>query len=88
MFDDSIRSLLGFQESILYKEYNLSPNPVEILSSDNIFLECDIAQGIISKGKRSGIFHNWTMTVDPRYKNVEKFLGGINWYMISSKHFD
>ena len=44
LFDDSIRNLLGFHETILYKEYNLSPNPVDILSFDNTFLECDIAK--------------------------------------------
>ena len=47
VFDDSTRNLLGFHETILYKEYNLSPNPVDILSFDNMFLECDSAQGII-----------------------------------------
>ena len=87
VFDDSIGSLLGFNETILYEEYNLSNNPVEILSFDNIFLETDIAQGMIFKGKRSGIIFNFTMTVDPGYKYVEKFSGGISWYMLESKDF-
>ena len=87
VFDDSIGSLLGFNETILYEEYNLSPNPVDILSFDNIFLETDIAQGMIFKRKRSGIIHNFTMTVDPGYKYVEKFSGGISWYMLESKDF-
>ena len=52
--DDSIRNLLGFIKFRIYKEYNLSQNPVNILSFDNIFLECDIAQGMSFKGKRSG----------------------------------
>ena len=73
VFDDSIRNLLGFHEIILYRNYNLSPNPVDILSFDNIFLETNIGQGKILKGKRIGIIHNWTMTVDPSYKYVEKF---------------
>ena len=68
-----IRNLLGFHETILYKENNLSTNPVDILSFGNIFLECDIAKGMIYKQKRSGIIHNWTTTVDPGYKYVEKF---------------
>ena len=72
VFDDSIGSLLGFDETILFEEYNLSPNPVDILSFDNIFIECDFAQGMIFQGKRTGIIHNFTMTVDPGYKNVEK----------------
>ena len=49
VFDDSIRNLLGFHETILYKEYNISPNAVDILSFDNIFLETDIARGKIFK---------------------------------------
>ena len=83
--DDSIRGLLGFNKSTIYEEYNLSPNPVDILSFDNIFLQCDIRQGMIFKGKRSGIFHNFTMDVDPGYKYLEKFLGGVQWYMMESK---
>ena len=85
MFDDSIKDLLGFQAIKLYEEYNLSTNPVDILSFDNIFLECDIAQGMIIKGRKSNIIHIWTMTVDPGYKYVEKFSGGISWYMMQSK---
>ena len=52
MFDDSIRSLLGFHETILYIEYYLSPNPVVMLSSDNIFIECDIDKGVVYKKTR------------------------------------
>ena len=85
MFDDSIRDLFGFNARTLYEEYNLSPNPVDIISFDNIFLECDIAQGMIFKGRRSGIIHNFTMDVDPGYKYIEKFRGGVQWYMMESK---
>ena len=53
MFDDSIRNILGFYETILYKEYNLSPNPVDILSFNNLFLECNFARGTIYNQKRS-----------------------------------
>ena len=56
LMKDGIRNLLGFDETILYNDYNLSPNPVDFLSFDNIFIECDIAQGMVYKGKRSGIF--------------------------------
>ena len=41
--DDSLGSLLGFNKGTIYEEYNLSDNPVDILSFDNIFIECDIA---------------------------------------------
>ena len=42
---------------------------------------------MIFKGKRSGIFHNFTMDVVPGYKYNENFKGGVHWYMMQSKHF-
>ena len=51
MFNVSIGDLLGFIASTLHEEYNLSPNPVDILAVDIIFLETDIAQGMILKRK-------------------------------------
>ena len=62
---DSIRKLLGLNKTKIYEEYNLSSNPVDILSFDNMFSECDIAQGMIFRGKRSGIIHYFTMDVNP-----------------------
>ena len=85
MFDDSIKDLLGFNARTLYEEYTPSDHPVDILSVDNIFLECDTAQGMIFKGKRTGITHNFTMDVDPGYKYIEKFQGGVLYYMMESK---
>ena len=83
--DDSIRDLLGFNRTTIFEEYNLSPNPVDILSFDSFFNETDIAKGMIFKGKRTGIIHNFTMDVDPGYKYIEKFRGGVIWYMMESK---
>ena len=83
--DDSIGDILGFNKTTIFEEYNLSSNPVDILSFDNIFLECNIAKGMIFRGKRSGIIHNFTRDVDPGYKYIEKFRGGIHWYMMESK---
>ena len=85
MFDDSIRDLPGLNAGTLYEEYNLSADLVEILSCDNFFLKTDIAQGKIFKGKRSGVIHNFTMDVNPIYKYIEKFRGGVQWYMMESK---
>ena len=82
---DSIGSLLGFNKRTIYEEYNLSDNPVDILSFDNIFIECDIAKGMIFKGKRSGIIFNFTMDVSPGYKYIHKFTGGVQSYMMESK---
>ena len=74
---DSIRNLLGFNSSKIDEEYNLSPNPVNYLSFDIILIKCYIAQGMIFKGKISGINHNFTMNVDPGYKHIEKIRGGV-----------
>ena len=40
---------------------------------------------MIFKGERSGIIHNFTVNVDPGYKYVERFRGGVQWYMMRSK---
>ena len=77
VFEDTMGSLLGFDETMLWKEYILSSNPVDIISFDSNFIETDIAQGIIFKGKRSGIIHIFTMDVDPGYKDIEKFRGNL-----------
>ena len=87
MPDDSIGGLLGFDNTAIFSEYNQSNNPLDILSFDNIFLETDIAQGMIFRGKRSGIIHNFTMNLDPGYKHIEEFRGGIQWYMMDTKDF-
>ena len=83
--EDTIGQLLGFSKTTIYEEYNLSPNPVDIISFDNIFIETDIAKGMIFKGKRTGIIHNFTMDVNPGYKYIEKFHGGVQWYMMEEK---
>ena len=85
MFEVSMRNLLGFSALTLYEEYNSSPKSVDILSFDNIFLECDIAQGTIFKSKRSAIIQNFIMNVNPGYNNIEKFRGGVQWFMMQSK---
>ena len=85
MFDDSIRDLLGFNARTLYEEFTLSNNPVDILSFDSIFVETDIAKGMIFKGKPTGVIMNFTMDVDPGYKYIEKFHDGVQWYMLEPK---
>ena len=85
MFDDSKRDLLGFNPRTIYEEYDLSANPVDILSFDNIFLECNIIQGMFFKGKRCGIVHKFNMAVDAGYKCNAKLHEGVLWYMMQSK---
>ena len=83
--NDSIGDLLGFNKTTIFEEYNSSPNPVDILSFDNNFIETDTAKGMIFKGKRIGIIHNFTMDVDPGYKYIAKFRGGVQWYIMESR---
>ena len=68
-----------------YEKYNLSTNPVDIISFNNIFIETDNAKGMICKGKRSGIIMNFTISLSPGYKDICRFEGGIQWYMMQSK---
>ena len=72
---------------LLSDEYNLSDKPVDIISFNNIFIECDFAKGMIFKGKRSRILFNFTMTIDPDIKYIHRFDSGIQWYMIGNKDF-
>ena len=60
---------------------------VDILSFDNIFLECNIAQAILFGSKKSGNIHNFKMDVDPRYIYIyiKKFRGGVQCYTMESK---
>ena len=85
--DDSIRDTLGFDSWTIFEKSDLSPNPVDILSFEKIFLESDIVHGMIFKGKRSGMFQNFTMDVDPGYQYIEKFRRGVQLYMLQSKDF-
>ena len=83
----TIRNILGFDARVVNGNYNLSDHPVDIISFDNIFVECDIAQGMIINGKRTRVIHNFTMDVNPGYKYIEKFRGGIMWFMMEIKGF-
>ena len=86
IFDDIIRKDLGFRETVFYQDFNLSHNRIDILSFDNIFLESDIAHVIIFQAKRSGVIHTFTMGVNPGFKNIEKFRGRVQWYIMESKN--
>ena len=85
--DFSIRDLLGFNKTTIHEKYNLSHNPVDFSSFD-IFLECNIAQGMTFRAERPGRIHNFTMDVDPGYKYIEKFRGGVQWFIMESKDFN
>ena len=56
--NDSIKDFLAFNPQTVYANCNLTPTPVSIFVFDNIFLEADIAQGMIFIRKISRIFHD------------------------------
>ena len=56
---------LGFEPSVIHDEYYISTYPVHILSLDIIFFKTDLAKGLIFKVKRTRMFDNFTMNVDP-----------------------
>ena len=85
MFDDNIKALLVFHAVTLNEEYNLSTNPVDILSIDNIFIQTGNPQGRIFRGKRPGIIFNWSMDVNSGFKYIHKFRGEVQWYIMESK---
>ena len=85
IINNNIGNLLGFHETKLWQDYNISPNLVDILSFDKIFFDCDIAKGMLFKVKRSDIIHHFTKDVDPGSNYIETFAGGITWYMMETK---
>ena len=86
-FAGTIKTILGFDARKISKNYNLSFHPVDIISFDKIFVVCDIAQAMIINGKRTRVIHNCTIDVNPGYKYIEKFRGGIMWFMAENKDF-
>ena len=54
--DDSISNLLGFIANTIFEEYNISPNPVDILSFDNVFLSMILPMEQFSKEAEAEYF--------------------------------
>jgi hypothetical protein len=77
---NSIGKVLGFLPRVIMQPFNESDNKVNIISFDNIFIHCDIAQGMILNGKRSTIIHGFSFDVSPGFKYVEKFRGGLSYF--------
>ena len=85
--DVSVGDLVGFNAITILEKNNLSPNPVDTLSSDNFFLKTDIFHGMILKGLRLGTINIFTMDLDPGYKYNESFRGCVQRYMMESEDF-
>ena len=39
------------------------------------------------KGTRSELIHKFTLDVDPGYNTINKFCGGVQWYIMQTKDF-
>ena len=83
----TIRIIPGFDATKVSENYKLSDHPVDIISFDNIFVECEVAQGMIINGKINRVIHKFMMDVNPRDKYIEKFRGWIMRFMMESKDF-
>ena len=83
---DNKGHLFRFKPVGLDDKINLSENPFDIISVDTIFLETDIAQGTIFKGKRLGKIHKFTVDSDTGYIYIRRFRGGLQWFSKESKN--
>ena len=80
LHDDGRRELLRFDSVVIYEQYTLSHNPVEILSFDNMFTETNIAQGKTFQIdlQQFLIILRWTLIpVVDKFKNSEVVFKGI-----------
>ena len=85
--NDSIGELLGFNKTTIYGEYNFSQSPVDIKSFDNIFIETNVARGMIFRGRRTGINHNFTMDVNRGTNILKSFEGGTILYATKQRSY-
>ena len=80
LHDDRRREFLRFDSVVIYEQYILSPNPVEILSFDNMFMETNIAQGMTFQIDLQPFLINLRWTLIPvidKLKNSEVVFKGI-----------
>ena len=86
MHKDTLRNLTGLVQ--LYYMKNTTHQMNMLIHFQLIIFSAKLnIHGIIFEGKRSGEVHNFTTIVSPVHKNIEKFRGGIPWFMIDTKHF-
>ena len=69
---NSLAKLLGFNSGILTSGINISPNIVDILRINSIFVNCDIIKGSFVNGSQSPVLYNFFPNVGPGYKIIEK----------------
>ena len=68
---NSLANLLGFNASILTSGINISPNIVNIININSIYVNCDIIKGSYVNGTHSPVLYNFFPTVGPGYKIVQ-----------------
>jgi hypothetical protein len=68
---NSIATLLGFNATILSGAINISPNIVDIININSIYVNCDIIKGSYVNGSNYPVLYNFFPTVGPGYKIVQ-----------------
>ena len=69
---NSLATVLGFNSGILTSGLNISPNIVDIIRINSIYINCDAIKGSFVNGSYSPVLYNFFPTVGPGYKIVEK----------------
>ena len=68
---NSLATLLGFNATVLTSGINISPNIVDIIHVNSIYVNCDIIKGSYVNGSYSPVLYNFFPTVGPGYKIVQ-----------------
>ena len=69
--DSSIRSILGFNSSLLSQGHNISDSIVNILDFSSIFVNCDCINGSYVNGISAPVIYSFGPKVSPGYRIVE-----------------
>ena len=69
---NSIGNILGFNKTIVDKNYNESPNPINIINVNSILIHCDLVQSSYYNGKPSNIIYSFPINSDPGYRMISE----------------
>lgn len=83
---NSIASILGFPHKILESnKWHESVDPVNIIPTSMIRIECDLVQGSYTNGLPSHIIHEFVLNVPPSHQIIE-VPKNIIYFPITKKH--
>ena len=70
--DDTLGDLLGFRQTKIHEDYNLSNKPVYILSFESVLFEKNFAEGMIFERKQNGKIHNFAMDAEHGFEEKNR----------------